>query len=71
MLALYVVDNLLVEFGIKGYNRCAPLDELVQRIGPPKLYMRMYAPGMKLIATIEANHKKEEHAGEERPSYIF
>ena len=44
VLGLFVVDNIVIELGLKGINRCGILEELTSG-KPPRVYARVYMEG--------------------------
>ncbi len=68
VIATYLAGNLLVEIGIRGFNRCAPVGELVRSTGGARVYARLHAPGVGVVGVVEAD---SEAKGRERLGYII
>jgi hypothetical protein len=59
VLALFSLDNLLVEVGLKDLNKCGVLEEITGG-KPPRVYARLYIGGKAaLVLEAEEGRRKE------------
>ncbi len=70
VLASYLVETMVVEIGIKGFNRCAPVAELARATGGPRVYARLLTPAGE-VATLLAESARGRRGAEEAAHYIY
>ncbi len=67
VIAAYLVETAVLEIGIKGFNKCAPIGELARTHGV-RVYARLHSPGAGVLGEVYAESRAEEKG---RTIYIY
>ncbi|ABM80351.1 hypothetical protein [Hyperthermus butylicus] len=68
VLGWFAIDNIVIELGLRGINKCGVLEELTAG-KPPRVYARVYAEGR--VAFILEASLEEEHMDTVEAGYII